>query len=148
MIHRRGPLAHRRRLHDAFKTLVVARGDLAAVLIEAVEMLQHYAADGGVDFVEPDVVAGEFVVVFSLATVVAQHPQAVGVIHFVRRDAAAVAEDGEAFRREKAERAEVTHAADGLALVFRALCLRAIFDGPEIIFLGDGERLSLSIGWP
>lgn len=141
VIRRRGPFAHRRRLDDAFEPGVVTRGDFAAVFVEAVEVLQHHTADGGVDFVEPDVVAGEFMVVFALAAMVAQHPQPVGVIHLVCDDAAAIAEHGEIFRREKAERAEIAHAADGLALVFRALRLRAILDEPQMIFFCHRDEL-------
>jgi len=140
VIHRRGPFAHGRRLHHALEPFGVARSNLAAIFVEPVEMLQHHAPDGGIDFVEPHVVTGKFVVVLALATVVAQHPQAFGHLRVVRGDATAVAEHGQVFRREEAERAEVAHRADGLALVFRTLRLRTIFDDPEMMFGGDAQQ--------
>ena len=71
------------------------------MVVEAVEMLQHRAANCTLNFVEADVESGEFMVVFVPAPVIAQHADLFSEGVVVRRQATAVAEHREIFRREK-----------------------------------------------
>ena len=64
-------------------------------------MLQHHAANRALDFVEADIEAGEFVVVFVSAPVIAQHADFFGEGVIVCHETAAIAEHREIFRREK-----------------------------------------------
>src|SRR5712671_3200817 len=70
-----GPVPLRRRLDDALEPLVITRRELAAIFVEAVEMFEHHAPYRRVDLVKPHIVTWKFMVVFSLAAVVAQHPK-------------------------------------------------------------------------
>src|SRR5690242_8316850 len=104
VVHPFRPVALGWGMNDVTKPLIVSCRYSSPIFIESIQMLQHHAANRSVDFVEAHIVARKFVVVFSLASMVAQHPQPLSHLRIVGCDAAAVAQDGQVFRRKETER--------------------------------------------
>ena len=94
MINVPRPRAFGRNPHYPFKPIVVARGDVAPVIIQFVDVTQLDPADRGLKFIEPKIVTDEIVDVFRAAAVIAQHSQLSGECGVVRGDATAISHDG------------------------------------------------------
>src|SRR5260221_8631180 len=102
---------------------MVAGGDLAAILVEAVQMLEHHPSNRSIDLIEAHIVAGKFVIIFPLPAMIAQHAQPVSHLRVIGRDTSAVAKHRQVLGREETEGPEAAHAAGGFSLVFCAFSL-------------------------
>ena len=131
-----GPLV-RQAERQAREGLVVARGQLAPVVVHGVEPAQQHATDGGLDVVEAQVEADLGVQVLVEPAVVAQAPAALGHRVLVGDDGAAVTHDREVLRGVEREDAHATERADLLALPRRAVRLRAVLQHPDAQPLGQ-----------
>src|SRR5438270_312665 len=61
MINVPGPWPLGRQLDDAFQSLVVARGDFPAMIVQCVDVAQSHAAHRRLDFIETKIVTDELV---------------------------------------------------------------------------------------
>ena len=103
-------------------------------------MRQLHAQDGGLQWVEPAVVALHFVHVLHARAVVAQHAEAVGQLRVVGGHGAAVAHGAQVLAGVEAPGHGVAMRAQALALVARAVRLRAILQHLEAMLAGNGQN--------
>ena len=102
-------------------------------------MAQFDAEEGGLERVEPAVVARDLVDVFDFGAVVAQPAQARGELGVVGGDRAAVAEGAEVLAGIEAPGDGVAMGAEALALIAGAMGLGGVLDDPQAMAAGDGE---------
>ena len=139
--HRLGPFGHLRQGQAAAgQALLVARGDGAAAFVPLVQMRQLDAQDGGLQRVEPAVVALHLVDVLHPRAVVAQHAEAVGQLRVVGGDGAAVAQGAQVLAGIEAPGHGIAVRAQALALVARAVRLRAVFQHAQAVLAGNGQN--------
>ena len=106
VVDRRGPLARRRRFNQSGQPLfVVTGGDFTAVALKGVQTLRTCdwcPGSAALISLKRTLSSGKFVVVFALARPVgSEHPEPLGHLGVVGRDAPTVAEHRQVFRREK-----------------------------------------------
>jgi len=153
VIDRLGQFTFGRYLNNAFESMAVMCGDFAPVRIKGIEVLKHDPPNGGIDLVEPNVIARKLMVVLALAPMVPQHSQPLSHLGVVRRDASAVAKHRQVLRREKTEGPEISDAPNRSVLVFGALSLRTIFNDPQMMPGGDSQHtvnvqgMAVKIDW-
>src|SRR6185437_16863372 len=97
--------------------LLVAGGRLAACRVPAADLAEEEAQHGGLQLVEPRVVADRLEVLLVTRAVEAKQRDPVGELLVGRRDKASIAEREQVLGREEAEGRERSHLRDALGAV-------------------------------
>lgn len=125
--------------------LAVSPGEFAAARVPVVQPRKFGAKHGGLQRIEPGVVAALLMCVVRDAAVVAQHSDASGEVGIVRGHGASLAPRAEIFARIKAEASRrANRACVNLTAVdrgARAMSLAGILDELEVVLIRDFEQI-------
>ena len=121
---------------------VVLGRDAAAARVFSVQMAQLHAQDRSLELVQPAVEAGDVTDVALPPAVFPQQPHAFRQPGVTRDHRAPVPERPQILGRIKAERSDVADGAGHVAVVGRAVRLRAVFDHRQVVAARDRQDRS------
>ena len=132
------------------KQLLIAIGNVPALFIPFLEMLELQSQDAGLNRIQPAVVSFEFVIILLRLPVVAQHPDFLCKLFIVGRNRARFSASAQVFSWIEAKCGRAAHRASPLPTilllrkVFCTVGLASIFDDDQVVSLGklkDGTHV-------